>query len=804
MEQIIVMLQTYFLSAWRHLKSHRVYTLINVLGLTLGITCAILIFVLVRYHLSFDNFHKDGDRVYRLVTEFHEEGVNRVAAVPTPVGKAFRTDYNYAEVTARILAWPGQLISLPESGKGAEVKKFQEVNGVAYTEPAFFDIFNFPLLEGRYSSLGEPHHALITEDLARKYFGTAQAMGKVIRFNNKYDFTVTGILRNLPSNTDQKQEIYLSYEDLKDYNDFLAGDNSWGAVFGGSKCYVRLRPGVKPAQVEASFWPGFAKKYYTGDDQNVWRFKLQPLNDIHFNTELGGTANKTYLIAVAFVGLFLIITACVNFINLATAQALNRAKEIGVRKVLGSQPRQLFWQFMSETSLITLFALLLGIGLAWAFIPSFNSILKVKMSMDLFGAWALPLFLLGTLIVVIVLAGSYPGMILARFRPVLALKGKLDQSHIGGFSLRRVLVVLQFSISQLLIIGTLVIAGQIHFSEKTDLGFKNSHIAIVGIPTDDSARMYSLRAQLLQVPGVQNASLCYAAPASRRNQNTVIVYENRPEKEHWDINIKPVDENYLSTFGLKLVAGRNLFPSDTVREYVLNELAVKKLGLKHPQDIIGHTVGINNVPAPVVGVVKDFYNQSFKGDVQPQAFSTSRDSYNNIAIEMQGAQTREALASAQKLWTSAYPDYVFSATFLDESIAKFYEEDSMMLTLIEVFAGIAIFIGCLGLYGLVSFMANRKTKEIGVRKVLGAGLNDILWLFGKEFLRLVLIAFLVAAPLGYWAMHKYLQSFKFRIPMNWAIFVPALVVTCVIAGLTVSYRSWKAATVQPVKSLRSE
>ncbi len=798
------MLQTYFLSAWRHLKSHKVYALINVLGLTLGITCTILIFVLVRYHLSFDNFHKDAERIYRLNTEFHEDGIRQISALPTPVGKAFRSDYNFVEVSGRIVSYPNSLISLPQAKAGEEEKKFQEPNGLAFTEPGFFQVFNFPLVEGNVSSLGEPHHALITEEIARKYFGTTEAMGKVIRFDNRFDFTVTGILKNLPSNTDQKQEIYVSYENLKDYNDFLGGDNSWGGVYSGSKYYLKLKKGITPAQVNAVLWPGFIKKYYTGDDVNNWRFKLQPLNDIHFNTEVGGAANKTYLVAVALVGLFLIVTACVNFVNLATAQALNRSREIGVRKVLGSQPKQLFWQFMSETALITMIALLLGIGLAWLFIPSFNAILQVKMSMNLFGTWTLPLFLVGTLIMVILLAGSYPGMILARFRPVLALKGKLDQSHIGGFSLRRMLVVLQFSISQLLIIGTLVIAGQIRFSEKTDLGFKNKNIALVHLPVSDSAKMYTLKAQFLQIPGVQAVSLCFAAPASTRNQNTGIQYDNRPESEHWDINIKPVDENYLPTFGLKLVAGRNLFPSDTVREYVVNELVIRKLGLKRPEDILGHKATINGIPAVVVGVVKDFYNQSFKGDIQPQAFTTARNNYNNVAIEIQDAHIKEVMDRVQKIWMATYPQYVYSSTFLDENIAKFYEDDAMMLALIEVFAAIAIFIGCLGLYGLVSFMAARKTKEIGVRKVLGAGLNDILWLFGKEFVRLVLIAFVVAAPLGYWIMHRYLDSFKFRIPMNWSIFVPALAMTCVIAALTVSYRSWRAATVQPVRSLRSE
>ena len=798
------MFKNYFKIGWRNLRRHKAYAAINIIGLSLGIACAILIFTLISFHGSFDNFHHNKNRIYRVVTEFHDEKIDYEAAVPTPVGKAFRNDYTFAEKTARVVSYHNELISLPRE---KEVKKFQEEDQVAFAEPAFFEIFDFPLAEGDpHTVLSNPNSAILTKAIAQKYFGDAHAIGKTIRLDNKTDFTVTGILQDLPANTDRKQGIYLSYDNLKDRSSWLAGDSSWGGIYSGSMCFVLLRPSVTPAQVNKALFPGFSAKYYQGRDAKIWRFHLQPLSDIHFNADYDGYADKKYLWALGFIGLFLIITACVNFVNLATAQALNRAKEVGIRKVLGSLRSQLFWQFMAETTLITTFALLIAYGLALLALPSLNALFKSKMELHLFGNWPLPVFLLLLSGLVIFLSGSYPGLVLARFQPVLALKSKLSQAHIGGFSLRRILVVTQFAICQILIIGTIVIGSQMRYSRNIDLGFNKDAIVTIPLPIGDKIKMKALHTQLAAVAGMEKITLCHRPPASTSNNNTSVRYDNRGEDEHWSINEKSADDQYLSTFGLKLVAGRNFYPSDTTREFVVNETFVKKLNLPSPQDVIGKKLSINggSMTAPIVGVVKDFHNYSLHNEIPAICIMPESSDYESCSMKINPANTRSALASIEKIWNGIYPEYSYSYHFLDENLAEFYEMDQIMLTLVEAFAGIAIFIGCLGLYGLVSFMAVRKTKEIGVRKVLGAGIRHILWLFGKEFSRLLVIAFVIAAPLAWYTMHRYLQDFKYRIGIGAGIFALAILFTFLIAALTVGYRSVRSALANPVKSLRSE
>ncbi|MHA4811856.1 ABC transporter permease [Flavitalea flava] len=792
-----------FKIGWRNLRRHKAYTGINIAGLSLGLACAILIFTLIRFHLSFDTFHPAGDRIYRVITEFHEDKIDYQSAVPQPLGKAFRNDYTFAEKTARVVAYHNCLITLPTE---KEVKKFREEDKIAFAESSFFEIFNFPLAQGdQRTALLNPHSAVVTQTIANKYFGRESPIGKTIRLDSKTDFTITGILKDIPANTDRKQEIYLSYDNLKDYSSWIGSDSSWGAVYSGSMCFVRLKPGMSPATVDKAF-TGFSSKYYQGRDAKIWQFKLQPLSDIHFNSEFDGSADKKYLWALGFIGLFLIITACVNFVNLATAQALNRSKEVGIRKVLGSLRSQLFWQFIAETTLITGFALLLAYGLSLIALPSLNQLLKTKMTLRLFSDWSLSVFLAAISLMVIFLSGSYPGLVLSRFQPALALKSKLSQAHIGGFSLRRILVVAQFTICQILIIGTIVIASQVHYSKNIDLGFNKEAIVTLPIPVGDKTKMNTLRDQLAAVSGVEKITLCHQPPASGSNSNTGIRYDNRAEDEHWSINMKGADDKYLNTFGLKLVAGRNFFPSDTTREFVVNETFVKKLNLPSPQEVIGKRISINGgtISAPIVGVVKDFHNYSLHNEIAPICMMAGYDYYENCSIRINLANTRPALASFEKIWNGIYPEYLFAYHFLDDRIAEFYETDTMMLTLVEVFAGIAILIGCLGLYGLVSFMALRKTKEIGVRKVLGASLMNILWLFGKEFSRLLVIAFAIAAPLAGWVMYRYLQDFKYRIQIGAWIFALAILATFLIAALTVGYRSLRAALTNPVKSLRSE
>lgn len=797
------MIRNYLKIGWRNLTKNRSYAFINIFGLSLGIACSIVIFTIVKYHLGFDNFHENKDRIYRIVTEWHDDEPGFSEAVPSPVGRAFRSEFTFAEKTARVISYNDALVAM---NAGNDRKKFKEESGIAYAEPEFFDIMHFPLVKGNQQNfLSSPNSAAITEKLAKKYFGTEDPMGKTIRINNKTDFIVKGILKDLPNNTDHREEIYLSYQNLIDQSRWLAVDSNWGGVYSGSHCFILLKKNATPAQANQAL-AQLVKKNYTGRDANVWHFRLQELSDIHFNPDFNGSANKKYLWAFTLIGLFLIITACVNFINLATAQALNRSKEVGIRKVLGSMPKQLFWQFIAETALITFFALVLAIVIAVVSMPFVNQLFKSNMSLQLLQNPALWIFLLVTGVVVTFLSGSYPGLVLARFQPVMALKSQLSQKHIGGFSLRRILVVTQFAISQMLIIGTIVIASQMHFSKNTDMGFTKEAIISLPIPISDKVKMNTLRTRLSGVAGVEKISLCYQPPASGSNNSTGIRYDNRAEDEHWSINVKNADADYLSTFGLKLVAGRNFFPSDSAREILVNETFVKKLNIKSPQEVIGKRISINggSKVAPIAGVVKDFHNYSFHSEISALCILPDNGNYRTCAIKVNMKNLQPAMAAMEKIWNETYPDYLYAYEFLDERIARFYEGDTMTLKLIEAFAIIAILIGSLGLYGLVSFMAVRKTKEIGVRKVLGADLKDILWLFGKEFTRLLLVAFVIAAPVGWWAMSQYLQEYKNRISLHPGIFLLAIAATFLIAAFTVGYRSVKAAAANPVTSLRTE
>ncbi|MFT3823424.1 MAG: ABC transporter permease [Chitinophagaceae bacterium] len=799
------MYSKYFKIAWRSLKKNKAFAAINIIGLSLGIACGIIIFTIIGFHTSFDNFHQEPSRIYRAITEFHDdEGVNATGAVPQPLGKALRNEYTFSEKIGRLVYYNSMLVSIPGEG---QIKKFQEDDGVAYAEPEYFDIFNFPLVKGdKRTALKDPNSAILTEKAAMKYFGTADAMGKTIRVNNNSDYTVTGILKNLPANTTRRQQVYLSYYNLKDQSGFLASDSSWGGVYSGSQCYMILKPGISQTAVEKQL-KGISTKYYTGQDAQVFQFKLQPLTDIHFNTRLTGSAvNKSYLWALGFIGLFLIITACVNFINLATAQALNRSKEVGVRKVMGSRRSQLFWQFIAETTLITLLAVLLAYGWALLALPYLGGLFNTTLSIHFFDSWQLPVFTVLLAVIVVFLAGSYPGLVLAKFQPIMALKGKLSQRTVGGFSLRRVLVITQFAISQALIIGTIVIASQMKFSQNAELGFDKEAIVMLPLPVSDKAKMTTLKSRLSEVPGIEKISLCYQSPAARMNNNTGPTYDNREKEELWSINTKYADDQYLSVFNIPLVAGRNLFPADTAREILVNETFVKKLNLASPQDVIGKVLEINRgeAKAPIVGVIKDFKNGTSRDDVDAVCLLSSPGSYRSCALKINMQQAKSVLASCEKIWNETYSEYLYSYQFMDERVAEFYRMDNILLKMIEIFCAIAVLIGCLGLYGLVSFMAVRKTKEISIRKVLGAGMHQIVWIFGKEFSRLLLVAFVVAAPIAWYVMRQYLQDYKVRISIGVEIFGLALGVTFLVAAVTVALRTVRSALANPVKSLKSE
>ncbi len=791
------MFSNYLKIARRKLIRQKTYTAVNIISLSLGIACAILIFTLISYHLSFDAFHASGNRIYRIYTELHQEQVKHNTGVPYPLGEAFRTETDVAEKTGRAVFLTRRLITISPDKKSEE--------DIAFADPEFLELFNFPLLQGNpKTALHEPYTALITERLARQYFGTGEAVGKLLRIDQSLVVTVTGVLRDLPPNTDFRTEIYLPFSNLQAHIPWMAEKDWWLGFNKEMQCFVRLKPGVEAADVEAGALRAISAKHYDKANAGIFHFKLQPLSDIHFNPKLRGQTERQHLWTFGLTGLFLVITACVNFINLATAQALGRSREVGVRKALGSQRGSLFWQFMTETGLIAGIGMVLALGLAYAAIPFVNQWFGLALSISPATNPYLPGFLILLWGIVVFFSGAYPGLILARFQPVQALKGKLLQGASGSFSLRKGLVVAQFAISQLLIIGTLVITSQLRYSQQTSMGFRKDALVIVPLPDNQPAIRNTLANRLSGLSGVENVTFFDTPPATESVGSTIIRFASRPDPEKFNVSIKATDHRYLPTFAIPILAGRNLTPSDTAREYLLNETAVKALGLVSARDAIGKPASVDNRPGTIVGVVKDFHFKSFRTAIEPLCMSTRSEAYTSCGIKVSPRALATTMADIEQIWKAQYPASIFTYRFMDEDVARFYKLDRMLLQLIQLFAGIALFVGCLGLYGLVSFMAAQKTKEIGVRKVLGATTGNILWLFGKEFTRLLLIAFMLAAPLAWWLMHKWLANFVYRIDPGSGLFILAIVITLLVALLTVGFRSLKAALTNPVKSLRSE
>ncbi len=798
------MYKSYIKVGWRNLVRNKSYSIINVAGLTLSMACGIFIFSLVSQHLSYDNFHHNPDQTYRIVTEMHRDNIGYTNCVPSPLGEYFRNDYTYAEKVARVYMEPGALVTLKRENT---LTKFKETDGIAFAETSFFDIFNFPLLYGdAASALTEPNAAIVTERIARKYFGDQDAIGETFWLENKIPFTVKGVLKNLPSNTDIKSEIFVSYVTLKAHSPWLADETGgWGGIRSGMYCYVRLQADASAAKVEEVL--SAYVKIHRAESKNVHHYKLQPLNDIHFNAQYGGPMGKNKLWILTILGVFLIATACLNFVNLATAQALRRSKEVGVRKVLGSFRFQLFWQFIFETGIITFMSILAACIIAYVTFPMINTFFNTAIDVNsIVDKWLL-LFVLVLGIVVTLLAGYYPGLVLSGFRPVAALKGRLSQQNVGGFNTRRTLIVVQFAISQVLIIGMIVIMHQMKFATQSHLGFDKDAIVMVTMGRDSTGTRASvLKNEITGIPGVEKISLCFAAPSSEYEWGNSIRFDNSVEEVNFRTSMKLADADYLSTFDLELVAGRNLSPSDTVKEILVNETLIHKLNLQSPEEALGRMISANNgsMNGAIVGVVKDFHDKSFHEEISPILITTYTRDYMNYAVKLNMAHAKGVLSDIESLWQQQHPDQIFEYEFLDESIAHFYEAEETMLRLIQTFSFIAIFIGALGLYGLVSFMVSQKVKEIGIRKVLGGTGHHIVWIFGKEFVRLIVIAFLIAAPLGWWLMSNWLKDFEFQTQISSWPFVWAMGCSLVVAAVTVSYQVLTTALMNPVNSLRSE
>jgi predicted permease len=801
------MIRNYFVTALRTLLRNRTYALLNVAGLSVGITACILIFLLLRFELSYDNFHARPDRIYRVTTEFNgPEGKGYTPGVPEPAPEALRTDFPQLEVVAPIYTvYNGQMTTY-QGGKPD--KKFKEDLGIILADGNFLKVFNYPLLSGNPDqALGSPNTVALTRETAQRYFGDwRRAVGQTLRFN--YDTTaflrVTAVLADMPVNTDFPIKALVSYKTRRTGSD-------WGSLNSNMQCYVVLPPGMSQAQFEG-LMPGFSKKYREPRDVGRVTQVLQPLADFHFDERYGSYSGRTVsrgvVRAIAIVGIFLLVTACINFINLATAQAVKRAKEVGVRKVLGGDRNQLIGQFIGETTLITLVAVVLSTVAALCLLPVLNAFMDVQIPLQPLTDWQLFGFLLLLLVVMSLLSGLYPAFVLSGFRPVEALKSRITTTSVAGLSLRRSLVVVQFIISQVLVIGTLVAVSQMQYFKNAPLGFSKDAIITVPLPEDPrkAAKLGSLYRQLADLRDVESVSLSFTPPSADANWNASWRFSDQAERAPYPVNMKPADTAYVRTYGLQLVAGRMYQAADTARELVVNETFVKKAGLKNAEAALGKLVvlGRGGTPKPIVGVVKDFHLYSLRQGLDPCVLLTHQPLFSMAGLKVRSQNLPGTVEAIKGVWSATFPDFVFEHEFLDQTIARFYQSEDRLTKLFQVLAGVAIFIGCLGLYGLVSFMAERKVKEVGVRKVLGASTGNIVFLFSKEFLQLIAVAFVIAAPLSYFLMDKWLQDYENRIPLGAGVFLLAAGVTVLIAFLTVGYRSVRAATANPVKALRSE
>ena len=802
------MIRTYLKTAIRNLRRNKSYALINVLGLAVGIAACLLIFLVIQHETSFDTFHPNRNQIYRVGTEFHsQDGIDYSGGIPFPAGPALKAEFPQLRDVGRIFEMGDNQVTITHN---KEIRKFNEP-AIYFSEPDFFKIFNFPWLSGDPQKvLVEPNAVALTQKMAQKYFGSWQkAIGQTIKVNNQEVYTVQGIIENIPDNSDFPVDIVLSYVSMKNYG-YVHNLDDWVSVFGQAYTFVTTNPSYSLAAFNKALIP-FARKHITEKDNNN-SFIAQPLATIHYDDRFGNFRNRTFgtwlINVLMLIGIFLVVIACVNFINLATAQAVNRSKEVGVRKVLGGNKHQLAFQFLSETALIILISLIIAIGLANAALPFLNDLLRVNMSLNPFSNAPMIIFLIATGTIVTLLSGIYPAMVLSGFNPILALKNKISTKTVGGISLRRALVVLQFGIAHVLIIGTLIVVSQMNLFRTAAMGFTKSSILNIELP-DDSLSLTKfdyIKNRLLQNPDISNVSFSIAPPAARGNWSSDFKYDHSTQSTDFNAILKWADVDYFNTYGLKFLAGRPYHAGDTVREIVVNEKLLSKLGVKDPKEALGKQIDFWNGSklATITGVIKDFNSQSLREPVLPVILGNWKSTYNTLNIKGKPGKEASINAFMEKFWNEVYPEYVYSSQFLDQTIENFYTQESQLAKLYKIFAGIAILISCLGLYGLVSFMAAQRTKEVGIRKVLGASSSNIVYLLSREFTLLIIIAFVLAAPLAYYLMNGWLQDYTYRYKPGIAIFLSAIGGSMAVAWITVGYRAIKAALANPVKSLRSE
>ena len=811
------MLKNFLVTALRNLKRNRVYALLNVLGLALGIGCALVIFKVVTYELSYDKFHSNYDKIYRIVkNDIYPDGVERSAGVPHPLGVAVRNEIPEVTHLVRTHYSYGDQINTWNDNNMMIKHDVQE--GLVFVDPELFDVFDFKVIMGEgKKSLQEPRKAILSETMARKLFGKndlRNVLGEKFNIGNKLDVVVGAIMEDVPDNSVFPFEIMISYDSQKEYNNYYGDGKSWNSTTSSTNNYIVLNNPENIAVVNQKL-RDIVIKYKGKEEVKELEFYLQPMAEVHHDGRYGNyeerSISKSMLLALGVIGLFLVITACINFINLATAQAVKRSKEIGIRKAIGVSKRQLVVQFLSETFIITVLSIVIALAIGELLLQNLEGVLGYVLHLDVMGQPSIILFIVLLVVFVTLLSGFYPSFLLSRLNTISALKNKLTAGQQGGgISLRRALVVVQFSISQILIIGTLIVGSQMDYFYSKDLGFAKDAIITTYLPENDPAKVSFFRNQMMSSSLIKDVTFSLSPPRGNSDSYSNFNHPRTESDRDFNANFKVVDHRYIDFFELEMLAGRKLREGDSSNYVLINRKVFNLMGMEDPEEAIGtvFSTGFNG-PKKVIGVVEDFHNQSLREKMDyvflinmPDIFYETSFKFNTAGNGMGDVQA--VLKHFENVWEEVFPEYLFSYNFFDEQLARTYAEEKRIATLFQLFAAIAIFIGCLGLYGLISFIASQRVKEIGVRKVLGATVWNILNIFSRELVILVAFAFIIAAPLSYYFMDTWLQDFEYRINIGVLFFLVSLLTSLLIAVLTVGYKTYFTATRNPVISLKDE
>jgi putative ABC transport system permease protein len=796
----VIMLKNYLLLAIKNCRKQKMFSVINILGLTVGIVCCLMIFLFIMNEFSYDRFHKNGEHIYRVMRKSHTNGASRdIPYLAPPYAKALLNDYPDA-IKKAVRIFPDNDLVTYNNISFNEKKVF-------LADSNFFQFFSFRLLKGNPASvLADPNSIVMTASTAKKYFGNEDPVGKVVSFNKKMQLKVTGIAEDVPANSHIEFDIVVPTGNWE-HTPFF---NQW--TNNGVFVYVQLNPAVQPSHLMKLF-PAFMEKYL-GEWYRKMGFKndliLHPLHGIYFETDSSfdrevkhGSKKMVYIFMS--VAILILIIACINFMNLSTARAVDRSKEVGVRKVLGAVRRELTWQFIFESLLFATVAAISALLLLQLVMRAYTNFLGYELPAYWTNPWVY-VFTIGVILVIGLLAGSYPALMLSSFSPIESLKGKLKAGKHGAF-FRKALVVFQFGISVLLIVCVAVVMRQMHYVRNSDMGFSKEQSMIVRL--DNGAiwdKKLQFKNQVQADPAVDAVSLMTGEPGGFHDNYSFEV-EGHPG-ENLMFNTQFADFEYVKTLGLKIIAGRDFSPAfstDSTNSVLINRTAAAQLGYT-PQQAVGKWINITGIKErrTIVGVVEDYHFTSLKNVIAPLVISTQKDDRRLALIKLKTDNLPAAITRIGKIYAAAAPDYPFAFDFLDERFNKLYKAEVKQETLLTVFSIIAIGIACLGLFGLASYTAIKRTKEIGVRKVLGSSVENIVLLLSKDLLKPVLLGTVIAIPAGYFVMQNWLQNFAYRTSVHWWLFLAAAVIAVFIALFTVSVQAIKAALVNPVKSLRTE